>query len=129
MLCWWAWIPYVVILGTVQQVQDPAGSLAAAVVAAEHAACGGSGVKASVGRAPDVMGRVEPVTEQEAAEEAVWVGRRAVVVAEQVGAERSVLAVVEFVAAADELAPAAPAWSAGAGGLVGTAAGITALGS
>lgn len=73
MLCWGAWISCVVIPGTVQLVQDPAGSsfaaVVAAVAAAECAACGGPGVEASVGVGPDVMGPdvtglAEPGTEQ-----------------------------------------------------------------
>lgn len=67
MLCWWAWTPCVVIPGTDQLVQDPAGSSVVAVVAAvavaECAACGGPGVEESVGAGPDVMGLAEPGTE------------------------------------------------------------------
>lgn len=47
----------------------------------------------------------------------------------QTAVGRSVLVVVVAAAAADEPAPGATAWTAGADGLVGTAAGITVLGS
>lgn len=64
MLCWWAWIPCVVIPGADQLGQYPAGSsfvaIVAAVAAAEHAACGGPGVEASVGAGPDATGLAEP---------------------------------------------------------------------
>ncbi len=132
MLCWWAWIPYVVILGTDQLVRDPAGSSVAAVVAvvaaAEYAACVGPGVEESVGAGPDVMGLAEPGTEQGAGEEAAWSEWTAEIVPGQTAEERSVL-VVAAAAAADEPAPGATAWTAGADGLAGTAADITVLGS
>lgn len=119
------------ILGTDQQVQDPAGSSVAAVVAvvaaAECAACGGPGVEESVGAEPDVMGLAEPGTEQGAGEEAAWSERTVEIVPGQTAGERSVLVVV--VAAADEPAPGATALTAGADGLAGTAADIIVLGS
>lgn len=84
-LCLWAWISYVVIPGTDQLVQDPAGSSVAVVVAAvaaaaECAACGGPGGEAFVGAGPDVMGLAEPGTEQEAVEEEAWSERKVEIV-------------------------------------------------
>lgn len=117
---------------TDQLVQDPAGSSVAVVVAAvaavECAACGGPGEEASVGVGPDVMGLAEPGTEQGAGEELVWFERRVEIVPGQTAEERSVLVVV-VVAAADEPAPGATAWTAGADGFAGTAADIIVLGS
>lgn len=116
------------IPGSDQLVQDFAGSSVAAVVAAvaaEHAACGGPGVEASVGAGPDVMGLAEPGTEQGAGEEAAWPERTAEIVPGQTVREKFVLVVV---AAADEPAPGATAWTAGADGFAGTAAGIIVLG-
>lgn len=77
MLCWWAWILYVVTPATDQLVQGPAGnSVVAAVVcvavpvaAAVCVACVGPDVGESAGVGPDVM--AEAGTEQEAGEEAV----------------------------------------------------------
>lgn len=110
-------------------MRDPAGSSAAAVAAvAECAACGGLGVGESVGVGPGVMELAEPVTEQGVGEEAAWCERTAEIVSGQTVGETSVLVVVAA-AAADEPASGATAWTAGAGGLAGTAAGIIVLGS
>lgn len=129
MLCWWAWTPCVVIPGTDWLVQDLVGSSAAAVVAAvvaaaERAACGGPGEGESVGAALDVVGLPEPGTELRAGEEAAWSETTAEIAPGQTAGEKSVLAV----AAADEPVPGATAWTAGADGFAGTAAGITVLG-
>lgn len=119
--------------GTDQQDQDPAGSSAAAVVAAvaaaECAACGGPGVEASVGLEPDVMRLAESGTGQVAGEEAAWSERRVEIVPGQTAGESSALVVVVAAAAADEPAPGAIAWTAGADGFAGTAANTTVLGS
>lgn len=117
------------IPGFDQLVQDPAGSSVAAVVAAvaaaERAACGGPGEGESVGAGLDVVGLPEPGIELRAAEEAVWSETTAEIAPGQIAGEKSVLAV----AAADEPAPGATAWTAGADGFAGTAAGIIVLGS
>lgn len=131
MLCWWALISCVVILGTGQLVPDLGGSsfaavVAAAVAAAECAACGGLDVEASVAVGPDVMGLAELGTEQGAGKEAVRSERRAEVVPGQTVGERFVLVAVVV---ADEPAPAATAWTAGADGFAGTAVNITVLDS
>lgn len=117
------------IPGVDQLVQDPVGSSAAAVVAAaaaaERAACGGPGEEESVGAGLDVVGLPEPGTELIAEVEAAWSETTAEIAPVQTAGEKSVLAV----AAADEPAPGATAWTAGADGFAGTAAGITVLGS
>lgn len=130
MLCWWAWIPCVVNLGADQLDRDPVGSSVVAVVvavaaAADCAAYGGSDDGASVGLGLDEVGLPEPVSELEAGEEAVWSERKAEIARGQTAREKSVLAV----AVADEPAPGATAWTAGADGLAGTAADTTVLGS
>lgn len=133
MLCWWAWTPCVVIPGTDQLVQEPAGSsaavvvcvavsAAAAVVAVECAACDGPGVGASVGVGPDVMAEIG--TEQRAGEEAALSETRVEIVP---GGEKLVLAVAA--AAADGPASGSTEWTAGADGPAGTAVSITVLGS
>ena len=114
------------IPATEQRVQDPAGSSVAAA-AAECAACGGPGVEASVGAGADVMGQEEPGTEQGAGEEAASPEMRVEIVPGPTAGEKSVPVVAA--AAADEPAPGATAWTAGGDGVVGTAAGITVLGS
>lgn len=120
------------IPGTDQLVLDPADSsvaaVGAAVAAAENAACGGPGVEASVGPGPEVMGWAEG-SAKGAGEEAVWSERIVEIVRGQTAGERSVLVVVVVAAAADEPAAGATAWTAGADGLAGTAAGIIVLGS
>lgn len=136
MLCWWAWILCVVILGSDHLVQEPAGSSAAVVVcvaepaapvvAAECAACDGLGGEAFVGVGPDVM--AEAGTERRAGEEAVLSETRVEIVPGQPGGEKLVLVVVAA-AAADGPAFGATAWTAGADGLAGTAVSITVLGS
>lgn len=115
------------IPGADQLVQDPVGSSAAAtaVAAAERAACGEPGEGESVGAALDVVGLPEPGTELRAVEEAAWTEMTAEFAPEQTAGEKSVLAV----AAADEPAPGATAWTAGADEFAGTAAGITVLDS
>lgn len=116
----------------VQLVQDPAGSsvavVVAAVAAAERAACVGPGEEPSVGVGPDAMGLVEAGTEQEVGEELVWFERKVEIVPGQTAEERAVLVAV-VAAAADEPAPGATAWTAGADGFAGTAADIIVLGS
>lgn len=73
MFYWWAWTLCVVFPGTEEGVWDNVGSSLAAVVvavvAAEYVACGGPGVRASVGTASDVTGLTEPGTEQGAGRE------------------------------------------------------------
>ncbi len=136
MLCWRAWKSCVVIPGTDQLLQHPAGSSFAAVAsavvaAAEHAAaCGGPGAEASVGAGPDVTGLAEPGSEQGAGEEAAWSEKKVEIVPGQTAVETSVLVVVVVVAvaaAADEPAPGA--WTAGADEFAETAVGIIVLGS
>lgn len=115
------------IPGTDQPVQDPAGSstvaVPAVVVAAGCAACGGLGAGASVGAGLDVTN--EPGTEQRAGKEAAWSEKTAETVPAQTAGENLVVVAV----AADEPAPGATAWTAGADGLAGTAVDITVLGS
>lgn len=117
------------IPGVDQLVQDPVGSSVAAVVAAvaaaERAACGGPGEEESVGAGLDVVGLPEPGTELRVGEEAARSETTAEIAPGQTAGEKSVLAV----AAADEPAPGATAWAAGADGFAGTAVGITVLGS
>lgn len=120
-------------LGTDQLVQEVADSSAAAAVcvvglaaaAVECAACDGPGVAVSAGVGLDVMAEVG--TEQGAGEAAASSAMGAETVPERPAIEKLVLVVAA--AAADEPAPGATAWTAGADGLVGTAVNINVLGS
>lgn len=114
-----------------QLVQEPVGSLAAVAVvaaAAECVACGVPGVAVSVGVGPDVMELAEAGPEQGAGEELVRFEMRAEIVPGQTAIGMAAQVVV-VVAAADEPAPGATAWTAEADGFAETVVDITVLGS
>lgn len=122
------------IAETEQLVQEPVGSLAAVAVvacvaAAECVACGVPGVAASVGVGPDVMELAEAGPERGAGEELVRFEKRAEIVPGQTAIGMAAQVVVVVVAAADEPAPGATAWTAEADGFAETVVDITVLGS